>query len=84
MATQATRRREAYRAITQFGKVAQKIDTEVERMQRELVRLRRRKTLVGPDQLKKAADDLLAVAQAVQTAQKAFAILWAIISSVPR
>jgi hypothetical protein len=75
---------EAYRAVTQFGKVAQKIDTYVEKMQRELVRLRRRKTLIGPDQLKKAADDLLKVAEAVQTAQRAFAILWAIISALPR
>ncbi len=84
MATQGQRRKEAVSAVRQMKGIYRKADSLGERAERELNRLSQRKTLIGPDDLAKLADQINGYVRAVETVQKAFVVLADIIRNLPR
>jgi len=84
MATQGQRRTEAVAAIRRLRQEYRKADSAGERVQRELNRLTKRKTLIGPDQLKTLADKLLQYVSIVESLQRIYAIIKQIVIDIPR
>ncbi len=84
MATQGQRRAEAVGAIRRLRAEYRKADSSGERVQRELNRLTKRKTLIGPDQLKGLADKLEEYVRIVESLQRLYAIIFQIVSALPR
>lgn len=84
MATQAQRRAEARAAVNRFAQEFRATDSAGERLQREILRLRQRKTLIGVDDLKKLADLLATYVRLVDSLQRLYAILLQVLQGLPR
>jgi len=84
MATQAQRRAEGVAAIRRLRMEYRKADSQGERLERELDRLTQRKTLIGPDQLKKLADQVDGYVRLVESVQKLYVLVYSIIQGLPR
>jgi hypothetical protein len=83
MATQASRRRDALVALRSFKNQYRKADTLGETVQRELDRLIKRKTLIGPDSLANLAKYLDSYSRQTSLLQSAYASLWQVIRNIP-
>jgi hypothetical protein len=84
MATQAQRRGEGRAAIRRLRQEYRKADSAGERLERELDRLTQRKTLIGPDDLKKLSDLLDTYIRIAESVQKLYILVMAIIQGLPR
>lgn len=84
MATQSQRRAEALAAIRRLRQEYRKADSAGERFERELDRLTKRKTLIGPDQIQGLAQKLEAYARLVESAQRLYVVIANIIANIPR
>ena len=84
MATQGQRRSEAKAAIRRLRAEYRKADSSGETVQRELERLLKRKTLIGPDSLQTLANRIDTYARLVESVQRLYLIVWGIIQNVPR
>lgn len=83
MATQGQRRAEARRAIRQLRTFYRTADTAGERVERELDRLTKRKTLITVDQLAPTQNKIEAWVKAIETFQKGYASLAIAIGAIP-
>lgn len=83
MATQGQRRAEARRAVRQLRTFYRTADTAGERVERELDRLVKRKTLITVDQLATLQDKIEAWVKAVDVFQKGYASLAVAIGAIP-
>jgi hypothetical protein len=61
-----------------------KADTQGERVERELDRLIKRKTLIGPDQLKTIAEQIDTYVRVVESIQKLYVLVYGVIQNQPR
>jgi len=84
MATQAQRRGEAISALRRLRQEYRKADTAGERTERELDRLIKRKTLIGPDELEKLAQTINVYIRLGESVQKLYAIIYQIVANLPR
>jgi len=84
MATQAQRRGEGRAAIRRLRQEYRKADSAGERLERELDRLTQRKTLIGPDDLKKLSELLDTYIRIAESVQKLYILVMAIIQGLPR
>lgn len=84
MATQGQRRQEAVSAIRRLRAEYRKADSSGERVERELDRLVKRKTLIGPDQMQTLADRLEDYVRIVESVQRLYALIYQIIQGLPR
>lgn len=84
MATQGQRRREAVAAIRKLRQEYRKADSAGEKAERELDRLIKRKTLIGPDQLATLATKLETYVRVVDSIQRLYALTYEIIQGLPR
>lgn len=84
MATQGQRRREAVAAVRVLRQNYRKADSAGEKVERELDRLIKRKTLIGPDEIQKLANLLNGYIDLAEAVQRAYALLYQIISGLPR
>jgi len=84
MATQGQRRREAVAAIRRLRVEYRKTDTAGELLERELDRLIKRKTLIGPDQLQTLSRRLVDLVKLAESLQRMYAIIQGIIEGLPR
>jgi len=83
MATQGQRRSEAKSAIRRLRQEYRKADSAGERVERELDRLIKRKTLISADQLKTATDRLETYVRTVDSIQRLYATIFELISRLP-
>lgn len=84
MATQGQRRREAIAAVRQFRRGYRSADTMMEKLERELDRLIKRKTLISVDNIEKVGVLLDGTNQAVEALNRIFANLATIVGNIPR
>lgn len=84
MATQGQRRTEAKNAIRRLRQEYRKADSAGERVERELDRLIKRKTLIGVDQLDTLAKQLNDFIRVAESIQKIYVMVYEIISALPR
>ena len=82
MATQGQRRREAVNAVRQTRQYYRKADTAGEKIERELDRLIKRKTLITVDDVAKVLQLVSDFIKLVEQLQRATAILVEILQSV--
>lgn len=83
MATQGQRRSEAKSAIRRLRQEYRKADSAGERVERELDRLIKRKTLISADQLKTVTDRLETYVRTVDSIQRLYATIFELISRLP-
>jgi len=83
MATQGQRRREALAAIRKLRQIWRQVDTAGERIERELDRLIRRKTLISPDSLSNLSKLIDTEWALMQNLQRGYASTWEIIRFIP-
>lgn len=83
MATQGQRRREAVAAVRRFRQLYRTSDSAGERVEREVDRLIKRKTLIGPDSLKTLIDRVTEYGMAITALEKAIVVLGNIIRGIP-
>lgn len=83
MATQGQRRAESRNAVRQIRKFYRTADTMGERVERELDRLVKRKTLITPDQLRTLMQRIKDYIDAVQTVSNSTADLAEMIALIP-
>lgn len=84
MATQGQRRSEARSAIRRLRQEYRKADSAGEKAERELDRLIKRKTLIGPDELAKLADQIDSYVRVVESIQRVYALVYQLIAQLPR
>jgi len=84
MATQGQRRREAISAVRALRKLYKMMDTAGEKVERELDRLIKRKTLIGPAELKTVMDRTNEYLRHADTLQAGAVTLFQLISGLPR
>jgi len=84
VATQGQRRKEAISAVRALRKLYRMMDTAGERVERELDRLIKRKTLIGPAELKSLMDKTNDYLKQADTVQAGTLTLYEIISALPR
>jgi len=84
MATQGQRKAEGVSAIRRLRAEYRKADSAGERAERELDRLIKRKTLIGPDQLQTLADRLTDYVKLVESVQRLYALVYQVIQQLPR
>jgi len=84
LATQGQRRQEAVAAIRKMRAVYRRMDSLGEAVERELDRLVKRKTLIGPDQLNTVMNRLNIFLQMGNTLQSAAVLSTEIIANLPR
>lgn len=84
MATQGERRRQAISAIRQIRAIYRKSDTIGEKVERELDRLIKRKTLITPDSLATLARLLEEYARQVERVINANADMATVVMGIPR
>jgi hypothetical protein len=84
MATQGQRRAQAIGAMRALRKLYRTLDTTGEKMERELDRLVKRKTLIGPDSLAKTGTLMVEIEFKFKALVKGFGDLVAIIANLPR
>lgn len=84
MATQGQRRAEGRNAVRRFRAEYRKADTAGELLEREVDRLIKRKTLIGPDELQTLARRLDAYIRLVDSLQRLYAILSQMVLQIPR
>jgi hypothetical protein len=83
MATQGQRRAEGRSAIRKLRQEYRKVDTAGEKVERELDRLVKRKTLITPDQLRTASDRLVDYVKAAESLQRLYATVMEIVRRLP-
>lgn len=83
MATQGQRRSEGRAAIRRLRQEYRKADSAGERVERELDRLVKRKTLITVDDLQTIQRTLNTFVQTVESAQKLYALVVQIIRQIP-
>jgi len=83
MATQAERRSQAIRALRALRKLLRTTDSSGEKLERELDRLIRRKTLISPDSLAGAGRLLQLYAKNMENLTRGYADAASIIQRVP-
>lgn len=84
MATQGERRRQAIAAVRQLRRAYRTADSAGEKLERELDRLIKRKTLISPDSLDTANDLMNGYAAAVQNTVNVMVGVFTIILNIPR
>lgn len=84
MATQGQRRAEAIAAIRKLRRIFRQIDTAGERVERELDRLIKRKTLIGPDQLETVMNRIAELVKLMTNLQDGSVLTWEVIANLPR
>lgn len=84
MATQGQRRQEGVAAIRRLRTEHRKADSAGEKLERELDRLIKRKTLIGPDQLQTLASRLVDYVRLVESEQRLYGIVYQLIQGLPR
>lgn len=84
MATQGQRRSEARAAIRKLRAEYRKADSAGERAERELDRLIKRKTLIGPDELQTLAERIDAWVRVGESVQRMYALIYQLIAQLPR
>jgi len=84
MATQGQRRREGIQAIRRLRAEYRKADSAGEKAERELDRLIKRKTLIGPDQLSTLANQIGEYVKLVDSIQRLYALVYQLIQGLPR
>jgi len=83
MATQGERRRQAVSAVRSMRKVFRTLDSKGEKVERELDRLIKRKTLISPDSLATLGRLLVDLEDQQKRVTKAYADLSTVISFIP-
>lgn len=83
MATQGQRRAEGRAAVRRLRQEYRRVDTAGEKVERELDRLVKRKTLVTPDQMKTLSDRLVDYIRLAESLQRLYAIVFGIIKDIP-
>jgi len=83
MATQGERRSQAIRAIRALRKLMRKSDSSGEKLERELDRLIRRKTLISPDSLATSGRLLQEYAKNIEYLAAGYADAASIIQRIP-
>lgn len=84
MATQGQRRAEGRNAIRKFRQEYRKADSAGESLERELDRLIKRKTLIGPDELATLAQRLETFVRLVDSIQRLYATIYEMVVQIPR
>lgn len=79
MATQGQRRAEVKSAVRRLRQEYRKADSAGEKVERELDRLIKRKTLISPDDMASAANKLADYIRMADSIQKLYSSIWEII-----
>lgn len=84
MATQGQRRAEGRAAIRRLRVEYRKTDSSGERLERELDRLIKRKTMIGADQLGTLAERVNEYIRLAESLSRLYAIVWDFIKRLPQ